>query len=142
MRQSPEPLGRDDVSSELRADLDQLGVVPDSLEEPLTLYQAIARSILYNREYKLAAMEAALSQRQYDLAKTNILPALTVSAGYTSRDNYAASASTTFTNDTPDPLPNPPAIVCLKTRHVQLVAQHLHGIFLTSVVLCAGGTER
>ena len=106
---APEPLGRDDVSSELRADLDQLGVVPDSLEEPLTLYQAIARSILYNREYKLAAMEAALSQRQYDLAKTNILPALTVSAGYTSRDNYAASASTTFTNDTPDPLPNPPA---------------------------------
>lgn len=106
---APEPLNRDDVSNELRADLDQLGVVRDSLEEPLTLYQAIARSILYNREYKLAAMEAALSQRQYDLAKTNILPALTVSAGYTSRDNYAASASTTFTNDTPDPLPNPPA---------------------------------
>ena len=106
---APEPLNRDDVSNELRADLDQLGVVRDSLEKPLTLYQAIARSILYNREYKLAAMEAALSQRQYDLAKTNILPALTVSAGYTARDNYAASASTTFTNDTPDPLPSPPA---------------------------------
>ena len=103
---APEPLNRDDVSNELRADLDQLGVVRDSLEKPLTLYQAIARSILYNREYKLAAMEAALSQRQYDLAKTNILPALTVSAGYTSRDNYAASASTTFTDDTPDPLPD------------------------------------
>ncbi|MGB0478449.1 MAG: TolC family protein, partial [Parvibaculales bacterium] len=106
---APEPLNRDDVSNELRADLDQLGVVRDSLEKPLTLYQAIARAILYNREYKLAAMEAALSQRQYDLAKTNILPALTVSAGYTARDNYAASASTTFTNDTPDPLPSPPA---------------------------------
>lgn len=106
---APEPLNRDEVSSELRSDLDQLGVVRVPIETPLTLYQAIARAILYNREYKLAAMEAALSQRQYDLAKTNILPALTVSAGYSSRDNYAASASTTFTQDTPDPLPDPPA---------------------------------
>lgn len=106
---APEPLDRDAVSKELQSDLDQLGVVVDSLEQPLTLYQAIARAILYNREYKLAAMEAALSQRQYDLAKANILPALTVSAGYSSRDKYAASASTTFTNDEPDPLPAQPA---------------------------------
>ena len=54
-------------------------------------------------------MEAALSQRQYDLAKANILPALTVSAGYSARDKYAASASTTFTNDEPDALPASPA---------------------------------
>ena len=106
---SPEPLKRSDVSQELQSDLDKLGVVSDALDEPLTLYQAIARAILYNREYKLAAMEAALSQRQYDLAKANILPALTVSAGYSARDKYAASASTTFTNDEPDALPASPA---------------------------------
>jgi outer membrane protein TolC len=106
---APEPLNRDAVSRELQSDLGQLGVVADALDEPLTLYQAIARAILYNREYKLAAMEAALSQRQYDLAKTNILPALTVSAGYSARDKFAASASTTFTNDEPDALPESPA---------------------------------
>ena len=106
---SPEPLKRSDVSRELQSDLDKLGIVSDALDEPLTLYQAIARAILYNREYKLAAMEAALSQRQYDLAKANILPALTVSAGYSARDKYAASASTTFTNDEPDALPASPA---------------------------------
>lgn len=101
---SPEPLDRADVSKELQSDLDKLGVMPEAIDAPLSLYQAIARAILYNREYKLAAMEAALSQRQYDLAKTNILPALTLSAGYTARDKYAASASTTFDNDTPAPL--------------------------------------
>lgn len=106
---SPEPLKRSDVSQELQSDLDKLGIVSDALDEPITLYQAIARAILYNREYKLAAMEAALSQRQYDLAKANILPALTVSAGYSARDKYAASASTTFTNDEPDALPASPA---------------------------------
>ena len=101
---SPEPLDRADISKELQSDLDKLGVMPEAIDAPLSLYQAIARAILYNREYKLAAMEAALSQRQYDLAKTNILPALTLSAGYTARDKYAASASTTFDNDTPAPL--------------------------------------
>jgi len=105
----PEPLQRSEVNRELQSDLDQLGVIVDPLDKPVTLYQAIARAILYNREYKLSAMEAALSQRQYDLAKTNILPALTVSAGYSARDKYAASASTTFTNDDPDPLPASPA---------------------------------
>ena len=106
---TPEPLDRDMVAKELQSDLDTLGVVIDALEAPITLYQAIARSILYNREYKLAAMEAALSQRQYDLAKTKILPALTVSAGYSARDKYAASASTTFTDDEPDVLPASPS---------------------------------
>ena len=106
---APEPLDRNDVSRELQSDMDKLGKVPDALDSPVTLYQAIARAILYNREYKLAAMEAALSQRQYDLAKTNILPALTVSAGYSARDKYAASASTTFTDDEPDALPASPS---------------------------------
>ena len=106
---APEPLDRDAVSLELRSDLNQLGSVAVPLDEPLRLYQAIARAILYNREYKLAVMEAALSQRQYDLAKANILPALTLSAGYSGRDNYAASASTTFTNNQPDPLPSSPS---------------------------------
>ena len=106
---APEPLSSDVVSAELQSDIDSLGVVKAPLDEPITLYQAIARAILYNREYKLSAMEAALSQRQFDLAKTNILPALTLSAGYTSRDKYAASASTTFSGDDPDPLPAAPS---------------------------------
>ncbi|MDG2496189.1 MAG: transporter, partial [Alphaproteobacteria bacterium] len=82
---APEPLDMDAVTLELRSDLNQLGSVAVPLDEPLRLYQAIARAILYNREYKLAVMEAALSQRQYDLAKANILPALTLSAGYSGR---------------------------------------------------------
>ena len=106
---APEPLDKASVSKELRSDMDQLSVMPDPIVAPLSLYQAIARAILYNREYKLAAMEAALSQRQYDLAKTNVLPALTLSAGYSSRDQYAASASTTFEGDRPAPLGENPS---------------------------------
>ena len=47
-------------------------------------------------------MEAALVSDNMIWLKANILPALTVSAGYSARDKYAASASTTFTDDEPD----------------------------------------
>jgi outer membrane protein TolC len=102
---SPEPLEKDSVTRELRADLISLGAMPDPLDKPVSLYDAIARAILYNQEYKLSAMEAALSQSQLDLANANTLPALTLNAGYSSRDNYAASVSTPFTGDKPAPLP-------------------------------------
>ena len=90
-----------DVKTELGGDLATLGMIADKLDRPVSLYEAIARAILYNREYKLAAMEAALSQRQLDLANMNMLPALTLNAGYTSRDKFAASTSVTFDGDTP-----------------------------------------
>ena len=98
---APQGLDTAQVTKQINADLQLLGTAQARPEKPLTLYNAIARAILYNREYKLSVMEAALSQRQYDLAKTNMLPALTLSAGYSSRDKYAASASTTFDGDEP-----------------------------------------
>jgi outer membrane protein TolC len=61
-----------------------------------------------NRDKKLKALEAALAQGQIDLVRQEMLPSLTASAGYSKRNNYAGSASVTFTDDTPDPLgPNP-----------------------------------
>lgn len=106
---APQPFDLEVVGQQLQSDLDILGAKPAELDAPLTLYQAIARAILYNREYKLAAMEAALSQRQYDLAKANTLPSLTLSAGYAGRDKYAASASTTFDGDRPAALSGDPS---------------------------------
>ena len=101
LRAGAQALDAAQVTKQIDADLQLLGTAQARPEKPLTLYNAIARAILYNREYKLSVMEAALSQRQYDLAKTNMLPALTLSAGYSSRDKYAASASTTFDGDEP-----------------------------------------
>lgn len=98
---TPNQLDLVSVKNELDSDLATLGLVTDKFDNPITLYEAIARAILYNREYKLATMEAALSQRQLDLANINMLPALTLNAGYTSRNKFAASTSVTFDGDTP-----------------------------------------
>ena len=114
---APEPLDAGTISKQITKDLQLLGSTPQAMDKPLTLYNAIAKAILYNREYKLAVMEAALSQRQYDLAKTNMLPALTLSAGYAGRDNYAASRSATFTDGEPSELGDSYSVSADKTRN-------------------------
>ena len=114
---APEPLDAGIISKQITKDLQLLGSTPQAMDKPLTLYNAIAKAILYNREYKLAVMEAALSQRQYDLAKTNMLPALTLSAGYAGRDNYAASRSATFTDGEPSELGDSYSVSADKTRN-------------------------
>lgn len=114
---APAPFDAQTVSEQITKDLQLLGSTPQATDKPLTLYNAISRAILYNREYKLSVMEAALSQRQYDLAKTNMLPTLTLSAGYTGRDNFAASRSATFANGEPDELGDSYSVSADKTRN-------------------------
>lgn len=65
---------------------------------PVSLGDAIARAIKYNREKRLKVMEAALAERQIDLARFNMLPELTASAGYHGMDELAASAAGTLIN--------------------------------------------
>lgn len=71
---------------------------PEPIAGPVGLEEAIARAVKYNRDKRLRVMEAALAQRQLDLAGFDMLPDLTASAGYSERDNLAASASGTLVN--------------------------------------------
>jgi outer membrane protein TolC len=106
--QKPQSLSLQEIKKQANSDFVAISSTPEPLQRPVDLYEAIARAILFNREHKLAAMEAALSQRQLDLANMDLLPALALRAGYSMRDQYAASVSTTFNGDEPDPLPDQP----------------------------------
>lgn len=65
---------------------------------------AIARALKHNRERKLQTLQGVLEQGQLELNNFDMLPQLAANAGYSERNNYAASASTTFVNGTPRPL--------------------------------------
>lgn len=81
-----------------RADVAALTKAPDPISGPVDLGEAIARAIKFNREKEIKAMEAALALRQIDVARYNMLPTLTASAGYHEMDELAASASGTLKN--------------------------------------------
>src|SRR5690606_8432353 len=87
----------------------------------LTLDEAIARSVLNNRDKKLKTLETALAQGQIELARHAMLPQLTAAAGYSQRSEYAASASVPFTNGEPGPIGQNPSYSVSqdKNRHTE-----------------------
>ena len=72
-----------------------------SITKPISLEDAIARALLNNRQTKLQKLETALAHGQLELAKYEMLPTLTASAGYSRRNNYAASSSSSFQDGRP-----------------------------------------
>lgn len=65
----------------------------EPVQGPISLQEAMARAIKYNLDHRVKLMEEALSQRQLDLSRTDLLPKLAVAAGYSGRDNELASSS-------------------------------------------------
>jgi outer membrane protein TolC len=80
----------------------------EKIEEPISLEDAIYRGINYNRQKRVKMLESALADKQLDLLHYDMLPELTTNAGYSGRDNYAASASTIFEDGRPAALSDDP----------------------------------
>lgn len=79
-----EPLERERLAAESQAALFS-GQEP--LLGPLTLADAMARAIKYQADYRQRQMEEAATAAQLDVAKFDLLPRLTLNAGYSVRNN-------------------------------------------------------
>jgi len=69
--------------------LEQLFARQEPVTQPLTLYEATARAIRYQQEYRTRLMEEAAALGQLDVAQFDLLPKITVNAGYSTRNNEA-----------------------------------------------------
>ena len=105
----PQPFSKNELKKHINNELLEIDKTLLPIKGKISLEEAIERGVTYNRQKKVAIMEAALSQNQLDLIEYDMLAQLTTKAGYSKRDNYAASASTAFTNGTPDPLDSNPS---------------------------------
>lgn len=61
----------------------------EALDRPLTLADATARAIKYQAEHRQRRLEEALGEAQLDVARFDLLPKLTLNAGYSTRSNEA-----------------------------------------------------
>jgi len=95
---TPEPMTSAERKERIRQDMSALFKDVEPLSGPLSLHEAQARALKYNADARLKLMEEALSNAQLDLAHYDMLPRMTVSAGYTSRNNDALSSSVTLNN--------------------------------------------
>lgn len=89
----PEPITQVEQKTSLDADKQVIFAKQEPIVAPISVYEAMARSLKYNLNHRVKMMEHAVADGQSDLAKYSLLPDLIASAGYRGRDNYNASNS-------------------------------------------------
>ena len=89
----PEPIGAAERNARAKDDVETLFKDVEPVTGEITLHEAFARALKYNYDYRLRSMEQIMASDQLDLAKYDMLPRLTLAAGYSSRSNDAGSRS-------------------------------------------------
>lgn len=92
----PEPFSLQENVARVSTDLAQLESYSVAPTKPISLEEAQARALTYNFDNRLQMFSAALQDRQLDLTKLDMLPALTANAGYVARDKDLVSSSASF----------------------------------------------
>ena len=84
---NPQPLSPEEQRSLMEQDRSLLFAEQEAITGAVTLEEALARALKYNMDHRLMLMEAALRNNQLHLSRYDMLPALTVNSGYTTRSN-------------------------------------------------------
>ena len=99
-KRSLEPITTYETEKKVHEDIAKIEKIKKdnkSWEENLNidLYTAIALAIKNNKELKIKLLETAMSNRQIDKVRFEMLPSFAANAGYTGSERYNASASST-----------------------------------------------
>ena len=89
----PEPLRPEEIRSRATDDRLRLQQAQEPPTRPISIEEAQARALRYNLDARLAAHEQAVQNRQLELAPFDMLPQVTASAGYVTRDRENVTSS-------------------------------------------------
>lgn len=90
---TPKPLAQVELSTTAERLQREVAANQEPVSGPVDLYEAMARALKYNLDYKVAMMEEALKARELDLAGYDMLPQLVANAGYAGRNNFSGASS-------------------------------------------------
>ncbi|WP_137938883.1 TolC family protein [Chitinivorax sp. B] len=90
---APSPIEKSERQALLAAERQAMFTQQEVLTGSISLQESMARALKYNLDYRVKVMEEALAQEQLDLANFDMLPKLALGAGYSHRNNDAASSS-------------------------------------------------
>ncbi|KJK19229.1 TolC family protein [Pseudomonas sp. NPDC087612] len=89
----PHEYSKDEQRQRIVADQAQMYAEQEPVTTPITLYEAAARALKYNLDYRLKLMEGALAADLRDVSSHEMLPRLVASAGYAGRNNDSGGTS-------------------------------------------------
>ena len=99
-----DPIEKSEIISKSKEDIKKIDAIKNSNlnwedEIEIDLYTAIALAIKNNKELRVKLLENALSERQINKVKFEMLPQLAANAGYSGSDYFKATTSATVTAD-------------------------------------------
>ncbi len=90
---TPQLATQEEVAERVKADTQGMYTGQTPITGPVTLEEAIARTLKYNLDYRLKKMESALALGLADYGNYDMLPKLLASAGYRIRSNDSGGTS-------------------------------------------------
>lgn len=90
---TPKMATQEEVTERVKADTQAMYTGQTPISGPITLEEAIARTLKYNLDYRLKKMESALALGLADYGNYDMLPKLLASAGYRTRNNDSGGTS-------------------------------------------------
>jgi outer membrane protein TolC len=90
---TPEPLTPSQIDTAAERNFQLVDAEQEPVGPEIDLYEAMARALKYNLDYKVELMEEALKNRELNLSRYDMLPQLVANAGYAGRSNYSGASS-------------------------------------------------
>ena len=99
---SPTPYSEFELDLKASENLSEVTADQEEITKPIDLYEAMARALKYNLNYRVEAEQTLLRIADLDLAHYAQLPNAVVDAGYADRNNFSASSSFNLATNTPN----------------------------------------
>ena len=90
---TPDPLSHDDIQQVLNDDLEKIKARQIPVTKPITLYEAMARTVASNLSYQVQVMEREVAAGQMKQSRYDMFPKLSAGAQHTARAPERASVS-------------------------------------------------
>ena len=97
----PSPVTKDEIRGRISQDLSAMLANQEPIEQPVDLYDAIARALRYNLDAKVKAMQQALAHQQLNIAHYSLLPQLAANAGFDGRNNFSGGGAQSLLDGRP-----------------------------------------
>ena len=90
---NPQAITADEMVSFADANLSALAADQEPISGPVSLYEAMARALKYNLDFRVERMKQALAMGDAELKSWEMLPSLVAKAGYSGRSNEPGGRS-------------------------------------------------
>ncbi|MBF0399488.1 MAG: TolC family protein [Magnetococcales bacterium] len=97
---APNPLTTEELTAVLQADQQAVRAAQEPVSQPIDLYEAVARAIKYNLDYRVHLLEKTVALTEVDLSNYDLLPRLAAKAGFDSRSSVEAASGYSLTTET------------------------------------------